>query len=124
MITVSEGRRALPDMHTTSLPPHTKREFTDGRCALVHSTALMRERLPEKPPAWLLRGERTFAYPHKEWRKPRVWRLAFFTDGHARYEQRKIIGVGSAFPGRRSGTHERALITSDFTALSLTAATR
>ncbi|MFJ8565334.1 hypothetical protein [Streptomyces sp. NPDC093514] len=87
--------------------------------ALVHSTVLMRERLPEKPPAWLLRGERTFAYPHKEWRKPRVWCLAFFTDGHARYEQRKIIGVGSAFPGRRSGTYERALIARDFTALSL-----
>lgn len=34
--------------------------------ALVHSTALMMERLPEKPPAWLTRGERTFAYPYKE----------------------------------------------------------
>ena len=32
--------------------------------ALVHSTALMTERLPEKPPAWLTRGERTFAYPY------------------------------------------------------------
>lgn len=27
--------------------------------ALVHSTALITERLPEKPPAWLTRGERT-----------------------------------------------------------------
>ncbi|MBT2480859.1 hypothetical protein [Streptomyces sp. ISL-94] len=83
--------------------------------ALVHSTALMLERLPEKPPAWLTRGERTFAYPHKEWRKPRVWCLAFFTDRHSSYEQRKIIGVGSVFPGRRSGTYERALIARDFT---------
>ncbi|WP_153520882.1 hypothetical protein [Streptomyces jumonjinensis] len=87
--------------------------------ALVHSTALMMERLPERPPAWLHRGERTFAYPHKEWRKPRVWCLAFFTDRHARHEQRRIIGVGSVFPGRRSGTYERALITRDFTALQL-----
>lgn len=85
--------------------------------ALVHSTALMMKRLPEKPPAWLTRGERTFAYPHKDWRKPRVWCLAFFTDSHARYEQRRIIGVGSTFPGRRSGTYERALITRDFAAL-------
>ncbi len=87
--------------------------------ALVHSTALMMERLPEKPPAWLTRGERTFAYPHNDWRKPRVWCLAFFTDRHARYEQRRIIGVGSVFPGRRSGTYERALITRDFAALQL-----
>ncbi|PZT69611.1 hypothetical protein DN402_24555 [Streptomyces sp. SW4] len=85
--------------------------------ALVHSTALMMERLPEKPPKWLTRGERTFAYPHKDWRKPRVWCLAFFTDGHERYGQRKIIGVGSVFPGRRSGTYERSLLTRDFTAL-------
>ncbi|MFI6204821.1 hypothetical protein ACIBAI_00245 [Streptomyces sp. NPDC051041] len=85
--------------------------------ALVHSTALMMERLPEKPPKWLTRGERTFAYPHKDWRKPRVWCLAFFTNGHERYGQRKIIGVGSVFPGRRSGTYERSLITRDFTAL-------
>lgn len=85
--------------------------------ALVHSTALMMERLPEKPPAWLTRGERTFAYPYKDWRKPRVWCLAFFTDRHARHELRKIIGVGSVFPGRRSGTYERALLTRDFTAL-------
>ncbi|MGC0400554.1 hypothetical protein RKD27_003198 [Streptomyces sp. SAI-126] len=87
--------------------------------ALVHSTALMMERLPEKPPAWLIRGERTFAYPHKDWRKPRVWCLAFFTDRHARAGQRKIIGVGSVFPGRRSGTYERALLTRDFTALRI-----
>ncbi|MFI9182543.1 hypothetical protein ACIGXG_09990 [Streptomyces goshikiensis] len=85
--------------------------------ALVHSTALMLERLPERPPAWLTRGERTFAYPHHEWRKPRVWCLAFFTDRHPRYEQRSIIGVGTVFPGRRSGTYERALIARDFTAL-------
>ncbi|MFD8631807.1 hypothetical protein [Streptomyces sp. NPDC059533] len=85
--------------------------------ALVHSTALMLERLPERPPAWLTRGERTFAYPHNEWRKPRVWCLAFFTDRHSRHEQRKIIGVGSVFPGRRSGTYERALISRDFTPL-------
>ncbi|MFE0536408.1 hypothetical protein ACFW20_20555 [Streptomyces nigra] len=87
--------------------------------ALVHSTALMMERLPEKAPAWLIRGERTFAYPHKDWRKPRVWCLAFFTDRHARVEQREIIGVGSVFPGRRSGTYERALLTRDFTALRI-----
>ena len=87
--------------------------------ALVHSTALMTARLPEKPPAWLTRGERTFAYPYKDWRKPRVWCLAFFTDRHARDEQRRIIGVGSVFPGRRSGTYERALLTRDFTALRL-----
>ncbi|WP_335983896.1 hypothetical protein [Streptomyces sp. CA2R106] len=85
--------------------------------ALVHSTAVMMQRLPEKPPAWLTRGERTFAYPYKDWRKPRVWCLSFFTDGHARYEQRRIIGVGSVFPGRRSGTYERALLTRDFTSL-------
>ncbi|MFE9465052.1 hypothetical protein ACFYNW_15500 [Streptomyces virginiae] len=85
--------------------------------ALVHSTALMLERLPERPPAWLTRGERTFAYPHHEWRKPRVWCLAFFTDRHPRFEQRSIIGVGTVFPGRRSGTYERALIARDFTAL-------
>ncbi|WP_326768322.1 hypothetical protein OG978_30850 [Streptomyces sp. NBC_01591] len=87
--------------------------------ALVHSTALMVERLPENPPAWLHRGERTFAYPHKDWRKPRVWCLAFFTDRHTHYERRRIIGVGSVFPGRRSGTYERALITRDFTTLQL-----
>ncbi|WP_416970575.1 hypothetical protein [Streptomyces sp. 4F14] len=87
--------------------------------ALVHSTALMTERLPEKPPAWLTRGERTFAYPYKDWRKPRVWCLAFFTDRHARYEQRRIIGVGGVFPGRRSGTYERALLARDFTALQV-----
>ncbi|MEC3994889.1 hypothetical protein VSR01_15670 [Actinacidiphila sp. DG2A-62] len=87
--------------------------------ALVHSTALMMERLPERPPAWLTRGERTFAYPYKDWRKPRVWCLAFFTDGHTRYEQRRIIGVGGVFPGRRSGTYERALLARDFTALQV-----
>lgn len=85
--------------------------------ALVHSTALMTERLPEKPPAWLTRGERTFAYPYKDWRKPRVWCLAFFTDRPARDEQRRIIGVGGVFPGRRSGTYERALLARDFSAL-------
>ncbi|MEU4278017.1 hypothetical protein AB0F57_24360 [Streptomyces tanashiensis] len=79
----------------------------------------MLERLPEKPPAWLHRGERTFAYPHNDWRKPRVWCLAFFTDRHTHHERRRIIGVGSVFPGRRSGTYERSLIARDFTPLQL-----
>lgn len=75
--------------------------------ALVHSTALMLERLPENPPAWLHRGERTFAYPHNDWRKPRVWCLAFFTDRHTHYEWRRIIGWAASFPADgRAHTNE------------------
>ncbi|MBQ0985862.1 hypothetical protein KBZ10_15320 [Streptomyces sp. F63] len=48
-----------------------------------------------------------------------MWCLAFFTDRHAHDDQRRIIGVGSVFPGRRSGTYERALLTRDFTALQI-----
>ncbi|MFB7161149.1 hypothetical protein [Streptomyces sp. NPDC056242] len=82
--------------------------------ALVHCTTLMLQRLPEPPPRWLQRDERSFAYPYKEWRKPRGWCLTFFTDRHPEYSKRAIIGVGGAFPGRRSGTYERSLLSRDF----------
>ncbi|MBQ0866359.1 hypothetical protein [Streptomyces sp. RK75] len=88
--------------------------------ALVHCTSLMLDRLPEEVPKHLPRGERVFAYPHKDWRKPRSWCLTVFTDAHERYDQRSIIGIGSAFPGRRTGTYERTLIVRDFTLLRRT----
>ncbi|WP_414167763.1 hypothetical protein ACMATS_10325 [Streptoverticillium reticulum] len=82
--------------------------------ALMHNTNLMSKRLPEPPPRWSERGERSFAYPHNEWRRPRSWCLAFFTNADPNYEQRHIMGIGAAFPGRRSGTYERTVIARDF----------
>lgn len=85
--------------------------------ALVHCTTLMLDRLPEPPASWLLRGERSFAYPHADWRKPRGWCLTFFTNRAVDRNARVIIGVGGAYPGKRSTTYERSLICRDFTLL-------
>lgn len=106
----------LPENDHVELLHH--REVLVASVALVHCTTLMLQRLPEPPPRWLQRDERSFAYPYTEWRKPRGWCLAFFTDRDPDFGKRTVIGVGGAFPGRRSGTYERSLLSRDFTPLT------